>query len=211
MGKKISKSIISVCLIFVLSIISSFTTFGVTEKSTSETNLPEFIVSSNKVVAGKTFNVEISLKNNPGITALQLNVNYDMTIHGTIFKNNFFRNDKIVTLNTTARYKIDLDDVMSNVIFSGDNITVLVHINTEVLVNEDSIIYRDDKGYLAFGDVTITPEEYNSMVVQAKENISSEMMKKENYDVAKENVEKRVKEIITTVGHDTYNINIKWI
>lgn len=49
------------------------------------------------------------------------------------------------------------------------------------------------------------------MVVQAKENISSEMMKKENYDVAKENVEKRVKEIITTVGHDTYNINIKWI
>lgn len=145
------------------------------------------------------------------LEVLQLNVNYDMTIHGTIFKNNFFRNDKIVTLNTTARYKIDLDDVMSNVIFSGDNITVLVHINTEILVNEDSIIYRDDKGYLAFGDVTITPEEYNSMVVQAKENISSEMMKKENYDVAKENVEKRVKEIITTVGHDTYNINIKWI
>lgn len=145
------------------------------------------------------------------LEVLQLNVNYDMTIHGTIFKNNFFRNDKIVTLNTTARYKIDLDDVMSNVIFSGDNITVLVHINTEVFVNEDSIIYRDDKGYLAFGDVTITPEEYNSMVVQAKENISSEMMKKENYDVAKENVEKRVKEIITTVGHDTYNINIKWI
>lgn len=145
------------------------------------------------------------------LEVLQLNVNYDMTIHGTIFKNNFFRNDKIVTLNTTARYKIDLDDVMSNVIFSGDNITVLVRINTEVIVNEDSIIYRDDKGYLAFGDVTITPEEYNSMVVQAKENISSEMMKKENYDVAKENVEKRVKEIITTVGHDTYNINIKWI
>lgn len=145
------------------------------------------------------------------LEVLQLNVNYDMTIHGTIFKNNFFRNDKIVTLNTTARYKIDLDDVMSNVIFSGDNITVLVHINTEVLVNEDSIIYRDDKGYLAFGDVTITPEEYNAMVVQAKENISNEMMKKENYDVAKENVEKRVKEIITTVGHDTYNINIKWI
>ena len=145
------------------------------------------------------------------LEVLQLNVNYDMTIHGTIFKNNFFRNDKIVTLNTTARYKIDLDDVMSNVIFSGDNITVLVHINTEVLVNEDSIIYRDDKGYLAFGDVTITPEEYNSMVVKAKENISNEMMNKENYDVAKENVEKRVKEIITTVGHDTYNINIKWI
>lgn len=145
------------------------------------------------------------------LEVLQLNVNYDMTIHGTIFNNNFFRNDKIVTLNTTARYKIDLDDVMSNVIFSGDNITVLVHIDTEVIVNEDSIIYRDDKGYLAFGDVTITPEEYNSMVVQAKENISSEMMKKENYDVAKENVEKRVKEIITTIGHDTYNINIKWI
>lgn len=151
------------------------------------------------------------LKEINNLEVLQLNVNYDMIIHGTIFKNNFFRNDKIVTLNTTTRYKIDLDDVMSNVIFSGDNITVLVHIDTEVFVNEDSIIYRDDKGYLAFGDVTITPEEYNSMVVQAKENISNEMMKKENYDKAKENVEKRVKEIITTVGHDTYNINIKWI
>ena len=145
------------------------------------------------------------------LEVLQLNVNYDMTIHGTIFKNNFFRNDKIVTLNTTARYRIDLDDVMSNVIFSGDNIIVLVHIDTEVFVNEDSIVYRDDKGYLAFGDVTVTPEDYNSMVVKAKENISNEMMKKENYDVAKENVEKRVKEIITTIGHDTYNINIKFI
>lgn len=145
------------------------------------------------------------------LEVLQLNVNYDMTIHGTIFKNNFFKNDKIVTLNTTARYKIDLDDVMSNVIFSGDNITVLVHIDTEVFVNEDSIIYRDDKGYLAFGNVTVTPEDYNSMVVKAKENISNEMMKKENYDAAKENVEKKVKEIITTIGHDSYNINIKWI
>ena len=145
------------------------------------------------------------------LEVLQLNVNYDMTIHGTIFKNNFFRNDKIVTLNTTARYKIDLDDVMSNVIFSGDNIIVLVHIDTEVFVNEDSIVYRDDKGYLAFGDVTVTPEDYNSMVVKAKENISNEMMKKENYDVAKKKKKKRVKEIITTVGHDTYNINIKWI
>ena len=145
------------------------------------------------------------------LEVLQLNVNYDMTIHGTIFKNNFFRNDKIVTLNTTARYKIDLDDVMSNVIFSGDNIIVLVHIDTEVFVNEDSIVYRDDKGYLAFGDVTVTPEDYNSMVVKAKENISNEMRNKENYDVAKENVEKRVKEIITTIGHDTYNINIKFI
>ena len=145
------------------------------------------------------------------LEVLQLNVNYDMTIHGTIFKNNFFRNDKIVTLNTTARYRIDLDDVMSNVIFSGDNIIVLVHIDTEVFVNEDSIVYRDDKGYLAFGDVTVTPEDYNSMVVKAKENISNEMMNKENYDVAKENVEKRVKEIITTIGHDTYNINIKFI
>lgn len=177
--------------------------------TTNETYQRQIQLQENKVDYSNLIIKGLEKINN--LEVLQLNVNYDMTIHGTIFKNNFFRNDKIVTLNTTARYKIDLDDVMSNVIFSGDNITVLVHINTEVLVNEDSIIYRDDKGYLAFGDVTITPEEYNSMVVQAKENISSEMMKKENYDVAKENVEKRVKEIITTVGHDTYNINIKWI
>lgn len=177
--------------------------------TTNETYQRQIQLQENKVDYSNLIIKGLEKINN--LEVLQLNVNYDMTIHGTIFKNNFFRNDKIVTLNTTARYKIDLDDVMSNVIFSGDNITVLVHINTEVLVSEDSIIYRDDKGYLAFGDVTITPEEYNSMVVQAKENISSEMMKKENYDVAKENVEKRVKEIITTVGHDTYNINIKWI
>lgn len=177
--------------------------------TTNETYQRQIQLQENKVDYSNLIIKGLEKINN--LEVLQLNVNYDMTIHGTIFKNNFFRNDKIVTLNTTARYKIDLDDVMSNVIFSGDNITVLVHINTEVLVNEDSIIYRDDKGYLAFGDVTITPEEYNSMVVQAKENISSEMMKKENYDVAKENVEKRVKEIITTIGHDTYNINIKWI
>lgn len=204
-GKKTKKLIVSLLLgVCVFVGLAKWDKPTTNETCQKQIQIQETKVDySNLVIEGleKINNLEV----------LQLNVNYDMTIHGTIFKNNFFRNDKIVTLNTTARYKIDLDDVMSNVIFSGDNITVLVHINTEVLVNEDSIIYRDDKGYLAFGDVTITPEEYNSMVVQAKENISNEMMKKENYDVAKENVEKRVKEIITTVGHDTYNINIKWI
>lgn len=143
------------------------------------------------------------------LEVLQLNVNYKMTIHGSNYNNKLFKNDKIVNLNTTGRYKIDLGDIKDNVIISGDNIVVLVHLEEEVFVNEDKTTYQDDKGWLVFYDVKVSPEEYNSMIVGAENNILREMQKEDNLSAAKKVVEEKVEEIVHTLGGHEYNVNIR--
>lgn len=145
------------------------------------------------------------------LEVLQLNMNCKMTIHGSRYNNNLFRNDKIINLNTTTRYKIDIDDIKNDIIFSGDSVTVLVHIETEVIVNEDKISYQDDRGCLVFYDVEISPEDYNSMVIEAKNMMTEEMMREENYNEAKKIVEEKITEIVNTLGQGEYTINIRFI
>ncbi len=144
------------------------------------------------------------------LEVLQLNMNCDLTIHGSKFNNNFFRNDKIVKLNTTGRYKIDFDDITKDVIINGDNIIILVHIDTEVFVNEDKIEYQENKGYLMFNDVEVTPEAYNQMVIEAENLVLKEMKSDENMNEAKKRVEEKLKDIVNTIGGKPYNINIKF-
>lgn len=77
MGKNFLRIFVSVFLSLIMLCLSFSSAFAIAENINTENNNPEFVISSNKAVLGKTFNVEVRVNNNPGITALQLNVNYD--------------------------------------------------------------------------------------------------------------------------------------
>lgn len=53
------------------------TLYAVWQKNTIDENAPAVVVSSNKATAGSQIKIAISLKNNPGIVSMILNVNYD--------------------------------------------------------------------------------------------------------------------------------------
>ena len=176
-----------------------------------EANVPIY-QQETKIKEEKVDYTDLIIKNLEKINkleVLQLNMNIKMTMHGSKYTNKLFKNDKIINLNTTARYKIDITDLKNDIIFNGNNITVLVHIEKEVFVNEDKTSYQEDKGYLAFYDVEVTPEEYNSMIIEAKSLMEEEMMKEENYNEAKKQVEEKVKEMVNNL-EKSYNVNVKF-
>ena len=77
MSRKHLKILVSFFLSLIMCGMSLTSVFGVTENSYTENSNPKFVISSNNAIIGKTFVVEVKVNNNPGITALQLNVNYD--------------------------------------------------------------------------------------------------------------------------------------
>lgn len=100
MYKKIGKSGISlvlVMLMFCCSIVSAFASTS----AQNENSPPQFYVSSESVLIGETISVEVGIRNNPGITAFQLKLEYDenyLTLtnidHCTLFSNSSTSSNK---------------------------------------------------------------------------------------------------------------------
>ena len=73
------KKIISIIVAVVLVMSIAFTVVYASNsnvKTSSASNTPEFVVESTSGKVGDTVSVNVMIKNNPGITALQLNVSY---------------------------------------------------------------------------------------------------------------------------------------
>lgn len=100
MNIKIGKLMVSLMLVILMfgsSVVSAFANTVVQ----NENSPPQFFVSSENVLVGDTFSVEVGIKNNPGITALQLKLEYDedyLTLtnidHCTLFSNSSTSSNK---------------------------------------------------------------------------------------------------------------------
>lgn len=73
--KKIISIIVAIVLVMSIAITATYAS-NINVKTTSASNMPEFVVESTSGKVGDTVSVNIMVKNNPGITALQLNVSY---------------------------------------------------------------------------------------------------------------------------------------
>lgn len=73
MNNRLVRSVVSVILVIMFCLIN-VVNMGAVSK---DNDIPMFIVTSNEVLIGNTFSVEVRIENNPGITALQLNVDYN--------------------------------------------------------------------------------------------------------------------------------------
>lgn len=100
MYKRIGRLGISILLVILLLCCSVVSAFANTVVQ-NENSPPQFFVSSENVLVGDTFSVEVGIKNNPGITALQLKLEYDesyLTLtnidHCTLFSNSSTSSNK---------------------------------------------------------------------------------------------------------------------
>lgn len=73
MSNRLIKSMISVVLVIMLCVVTIVSVGAVSNNN----DTPRFVLTSRDVLIGDTFSVEVRVENNPGITALQLNVEYD--------------------------------------------------------------------------------------------------------------------------------------
>lgn len=129
-----------------------------------------------------------------------------VTIHQG-YNNRFFRNDKTINIPTTGIYKLDLDNVKGNIIIGQKVVTIIAHLEYDVIVHEDKMEFTDNKGYLAFYDIKLEPEETAAMITEAKKQMLNKMQDQEYLDIVQRKAEKVIAEQLD--GLD-YNIRVLW-
>lgn len=129
-----------------------------------------------------------------------------ITIHQG-YNNRFFRNDKTINIPATGIYKLDLDNVTGNIIIGQKVVTIIAHLEYDVIVHEDKMEFTDNKGYLAFYDIKLEPEETAAMIAEAKKQMLNKMQDQEYLDIVQRKAEKVIAEQLD--GLD-YNIRVLW-
>ena len=129
-----------------------------------------------------------------------------VTIHQG-YDNNFFRCDKQINIPATGIYKLDLDNVTGNIIIGQKVVTVIASMKYDVIVHEDKMQFKDNKGYFVFYDVKITPEEQAAMISEAKNQMLGKMKDPEFLDTVQMKAEKVIKEQLSGLDYD---IRVIW-
>ena len=105
------------------------------------------------------------------------------------YDNSFFRNNKELKIPSTGIYRVDMDNVYDNVIVNGKEVTVISSMEYNVTIHEERIQFTDDRGFLVFYNVQITPEEQANIMVETKNKMLAKMQEAEYLDVAKAQAE----------------------
>lgn len=129
-----------------------------------------------------------------------------VTIHQG-YNNRFFRNDKTINIPANGIYKLDLDNVTGNIIIGQKVVTIIAHLEYDVIVHEDKMEFTDNKGYLAFYDIKLEPEETTTMIAEAKQQMLSKMQDQEYLDIVQRKAEKVIAEQLDGLDYD---IRVLW-
>ena len=119
-----------------------------------------------------------------------------------------FKNNKSIDVYATGYYKLDLDNLKDTTVIADNSITVVPHIEYGVEVHEDKFRFTDDKGWLVFYDVEISPEEMTSIVSEVKEQMLSKMQSEEYMKLVRDKAENIIREHIEDICN--YKVNIIW-
>ena len=138
---------------------------------------------------------------------MQAYLKQDITLKGK-YDNFLFRNNKTITVKTNGIYKLDLNNIYENTIIGTDEVTVLASIDNDIIFHDFE--YNIEKGLLVFYDIEVTPEEYESLLDNVKEQMKTKMY---TGDYISE-VKKRAEEIITREVQkvtDRYKVRVIFI
>lgn len=121
---------------------------------------------------------------------MQAYLKQDITLKGK-YDNFLFKNNKTITVKANGIYKLDLNNIYENTIIGTDEVAVLVSIDNDIIFH--NFEYNTEKGLLVFYDIEVTPEEYENLLDNVKEQMKTKMYT-EDYITE---VKKRAEEIIT--------------
>ena len=138
---------------------------------------------------------------------MQAYLKQDITLKGK-YDNFLFKNNKTITVKANGIYKLDLNNIYENTIIGTDEVTILASIDNDIIFHDFE--YNTEKGLLVFYDIEVTPEEYESLLDNVKEQMRTKMYTKDYIS----EVKKRVEEIITREVQkvtDKYKVRVIFI
>ena len=171
-----------------------------------ELQVPHQIVHEQKQVIDYSEVIVTKLESINKMEIYQAYLKNTVTIHQG-YDNSFFRCDKQIDIPSTGIYKLDLDNVTGNVIIGQKVVTIIASMEYDVIVHEDKIQFKDNKGYFVFYDMKITPEEQAAMIAEAKQQMLGKMKDPEFLDTVQMKAEKVIKEQLSGLDYD---IRVIW-
>ena len=171
-----------------------------------DSQVPHQIVQEQKQVIDYSEVIVTKLESINKMEIYQAYLKNTVTIHQG-YDNNFFRCDKQIDIPSTGIYKLDLDNVTGNVIIGQKVVTIIASMEYDVIVHEDKMQFKDNKGYFVFYDVKITPEEQAAMISEAKNQMLGKMKDPEFLDTVQMKAEKVIKEQLSGLDYD---IRVVW-
>ena len=131
----------------------------------------------------------------------------DITLKGK-YDNFLFKNNKTITVKANGIYKLDLNDIYENIIIGIDEVTVLASIDSNIIFHDFE--YNTEKGLLVFYDIEVTPEEYESLLDNVKEQIKTKMYTEDYISEVKKRAEEIISREIQKVT-DKYKVRVIFI
>ena len=145
------------------------------------------------------------------IQVIQTSVSQSVTINNG-YTNNFFKNDKVIGFTGLGSYNLDLSKIgENNITIDNNNKTIKLFISkptVEIELLENKTTFQDDKGYFAFNDMKMTPEEYETMKYQVKSQMTEKLNGSEYDSIVKIKTKESLENILNKLTDNNYTVTI---
>ena len=138
---------------------------------------------------------------------MQAYLKQDITLKGK-YDNFLFKNNKTITVKANGIYKLNLNNIYENTIIGTDEVTVLASIDNDIIFHDFE--YNIEKGLLVFYDIEVTPEEYESLLDNVKEQMKTKMYTEDYISEVKKRAEEIISREIQKVT-DKYKVRVIFI
>ncbi|WP_051623583.1 DUF4230 domain-containing protein [Clostridium hydrogeniformans] len=155
------------------------------------------------------------------IIPMEIELKEEVTINNTLFDMEIFKKLQTIHFFGKGIYSIDLSNIKNETLKVDKNkkiVTLEIPKPTikAITIEDSKTLYESPTlGILRFGDVTLTPKEYEILINQVKERMSSKLMDGEIYDEAISNSENSlvniISPILSTTDYSSYKIKISFI
>ena len=136
---------------------------------------------------------------------MQAYLKQDITIKGK-YDNFLFRNNKTITVKSNGIYKLNLDEM--NLIIGTNEVTVIANLEDDVIIHDFS--YSSEKGLFVFADLQFTPEEYEILLNDVKEQMRNKMYSDDYISEVKKKAESVIADKVREVTN-IYKVRVMWI
>lgn len=180
--------------------------------------VPNLKDPSNKFITKETLINNLTQKQE--FITLEVDLNQKVTIDNSWGNMAVFKKLQSIQFMGKGIFAVDLSKLTGEKIAVDKDkklitLTIAKPYVKSIAIDEQKTIYESpERGILRFGDIKLTPEEYNVMMNEAKTKMKEQLLSKELYDSALKNSETSITNLVKTLfSEDTknnYNINIKF-
>ncbi|SFB46261.1 DUF4230 domain-containing protein [Clostridium frigidicarnis] len=222
MRKKLkSKLIVLTLLALVFIFLGGYMTYTLSNLGkTKETWIvPNSSKTYNKFVTKDILINEIKKQNE--LIPMETELKEEVTVNNSFGTLNIFKKLQTIDFFGQGIYTVDLSNLKSDKI-SIDKISKKITLTIDkpaiktISIDEEKTIYHSpDLGVLRFGEVNLSPEEYDVLMTEVKAKMKSKLLYEDVYDDALKNSESTIKDLLSSILSSTnlsnYDLDINFV